>query len=95
MVSPSEVDEDKVCMAVEVTELLIKQCDELNARFTELEVKLMAMNKKNANPEVEVLTLGVSRTWRMLRWKLLLSLMDLPLMLGHMSIPSNTCLCLI
>jgi sugar-specific transcriptional regulator TrmB len=92
MVSPSDEGEGKVFTTVEVQELLDKQHDELNERFALLEAKLSIMDEKNAHPEVEMLTPEGSRTRRRLRWKLLLSLMDLLLMLCHMSIPSNACL---
>jgi hypothetical protein len=87
MVSPSDEGEGKVLTSVEVQELLDKQRDELNERLALLETKLSVMDEKNAHPKVEMLTLGGSQTQRRLRWKLLLSPMDLLLMLCHMSIP--------
>jgi hypothetical protein len=53
MVSPSEVGEDKILMAVEIQELLDKQRNELNKRFATLEAKLTAMDEKNAHPKGE------------------------------------------
>jgi hypothetical protein len=52
MVSPSKEGEDKVFTAVEVQEMLDKQCNKLDERVATLELRFSALDEKNAHPEV-------------------------------------------